>query len=117
MESTKVPKITEIDFHYLKTNSYRSYHIDGFFGGWTPPGNLYIELFLERAPTPTMVRHKIKDTGDVGDEIIREGKSGFIREIECGLVMDIKAAKVLRTWLDQKIGEFEKLFAGQNKNV
>lgn len=116
MDPTKTSKITDIDFHYLKMSSYRTYHVDGFFGGLTPPGFIYIDLFLERLPTPTMVKQKVNETGELGEEIIREGKLGVIREIECGLVMNITAAKALRGWLDQRIGEFETLFGGQKKN-
>lgn len=115
MENEKKTKLTEIDFHYLKTNSYRSIHVDGVFGGLTPRGNLYLELFLERKPTPRKVKHLVKDSGIVGDEIEREGKAGFIREIECGLIMDIVTAKKLREWIDNKINEFEEIFPGENK--
>lgn len=114
MEDTK--KITDIDFHYLKTNSYRTYHADGIFGGFTPRGFLYIETFLERSPTPTMTKYKMSDSGEVGDEILREGKSGVIREIECGLIMDINAAKSFHKWLDERIKEYDVLFKGKIKN-
>lgn len=109
MEKEKDTKLEEIDFHYLKTHSYRTYHVDGIFGGLTPRGNLYMELFVERGPTPTLIRNKLTKSGKVGDEVIREGKTGFIREIECGLMMDIETAKVIRGWLNTKIEDFEKL--------
>ena len=40
---------------------------------------------------------------------VYEGKDGIIREIECGLVMDIPIAKTLRDWLDDKIKAYEEL--------
>jgi hypothetical protein len=103
-------KITEIDFHYLKTSSYRSYYFNGIFGGLTPNGSIYMELFLERRPTPIKVKHKIKETGEIGDEIEKDTKKGIIREIECGLIMDINTATRLRDWIDGKIEEYEKIF-------
>ena len=110
METTNFP---DIDFHYLKTSSYRTYHVDGIFGGLTPQGNLYAEIFLERKPTPTMIRQKVKETGELGDEVLREGKSGFIREIECGLIMNIDSAKDFHKWLGDRIAEFDKIFKGK----
>jgi len=94
----------EMDFHYLKMSSYHSYHVDGVFGGLAPNGNLYMELFIERLPTPQIVKHKITG-GVLGDEISRTGKSGIIREIEAGLVLDMRIARTLRDWLDTRIKE------------
>lgn len=116
MENNNKKKIADIDFHYLKTNSYRTYHVDGIFGGLTSRGNLYAELFLERNATPKMVKHKVKETGELGDEILREGKKGFIRQIECGLMMDINTAKTFHTWLGDKINDFDKYFKEQIKD-
>ena len=30
----------ELEIHFLKTKGYRSYHIDGAFGGLTPKGKI-----------------------------------------------------------------------------
>lgn len=116
MEQDDKLKLTEIDFHYIKTHNYRSYHVDGIFGGLTSRGNIYIELFLERKPTPTRVKHAIKKTGEIGDEIERDSKNGFIREIECGLMMDINTAKSLHSWLDKRIKELEQLIKNETIN-
>ena len=96
----------ELDFHYLKTPCYRTYHVDGIFGGIAPNGNLYMELFIERFPTPKVVRCKLTPEGP-GEEVSREGKDGVIREVEGGLVMNINTATTLRDWLDGKINEYK----------
>ncbi len=106
-EKKSLPEI--IDIHYLKTNSYRSYHVDGIFGGPTAHGKLYIELFLERSATPQIIQHKVTPEGKLGDEVNRIGKQGIIREIEAGLIMDIKMAKVFSDWLNEKIKVYEEL--------
>ena len=78
--------------------------------GLTPKGNLYLELFIERRPTPTKIRHKISSAGQlVGDPIAVESRIGFVREIECGLLLDMNTAKVIRDWLTSRIEEFDKL--------
>lgn len=97
-----------IDVNYLKTNNYRTYHVDGIFGGPTVHGKLYVELFLERAVTPRIIKHKVTPKGKLGEEVSRIGKEGIIREIEAGLIMDLGTAKVFRNWLDEKIKFTEK---------
>ncbi len=99
----------KIDVHYLKTSSYRSYHVDGMFGGPTSLGKLYIELFLERSVTPQIIQYKVTSEGTLGEEVHRIGKEGIIREIEAGLIMDIAIAKAFRDWLNEKIELYEKL--------
>jgi len=93
----------EIKFHYLKTNSYRSLHVDGAFGGVTPKGNIYMELFLERAPTPQSVTHEFNEDGVLGKEISRQSETGVIREIEAGIILDLATAESIRNWLTEKI--------------
>ncbi len=99
---------TDIELHYIKTASYRTYHVDGAFGGLTPRGNIYCDFFVERAPTPQSMVHKITRDGQLGDEKNRTGKDGLVRQIECGISLDIKAAINLKTWLDEKIEEYQK---------
>lgn len=103
----KIPE--EIEVHYLKTSNYRTYHVDGAFGGLTPSGMLYMELFVQRAPTPKKIIYKLSEDGSLGDELGREGKIGIIREVESGLVMDVRAAESLVEWLSRKIEEAKKL--------
>jgi len=104
---SKLPE--QMDVHYLKTSSYRTYYMDGIFGGVTPNAKLYVELFLQRSPTPQTIQYSVEKDGNLGKELRRVGKEGLIREIEAGLVMDIQTAKVFRGWLDDKIKEFEKM--------
>lgn len=94
---------SDIAFHYLKTYNYRTYHVDGIFGGPTPNGNIYMELFVERMPTPREVHHKVNQDGTLGEEIQRAGKEGLVREIEAGLVFDLATAEQIQKWLSNKI--------------
>lgn len=94
-----------IEFHYLKTPGYRIHHVDGAYGGITPQRNIFLELYCEHNATPLRVEHEISEKGVLGDERNRDGKSGIVRQIECGAVMDVSTARALRNWLDQKIEE------------
>ena len=95
--------MNQIEFHYLKTNNYRSFHVDGAYGGITPNGNIYMELFLERAPTPKSVLHEFDEDGSLGKELSRQSKTGLIREVEAGLVLNLATAEAIEKWLAEKI--------------
>ena len=102
---------TTIDVHYIKTSSYRTYYVDGVFGGLTPTGKLYMEFFVQRAVTPQIIKYKVTPDGLLSqEETGRIGKAGIVRQIEAGFEMDIEIAKVLRDWLDKRISNYEKDF-------
>ena len=103
----KSTKKKKVDFHYLKTSSYRSFRVDGAFGGLTPKGEIYLELYLERQVTPKIVTHEINKNGQLGKELKREGKRGMIREVECGISLDIVTAQTIRDFLDKQINDFK----------
>jgi hypothetical protein len=108
----------DIDFHYLKTNGYRSYYVDGAFGGITPSGSFYMELFLERQATPQLVHMRFSSSESTlgeAQELGREGKTGIVREIECGLVFDLATARALHTWLGQKIESWESTHGSKSE--
>ncbi|MEO5931161.1 MAG: hypothetical protein ABIR47_14610 [Candidatus Kapaibacterium sp.] len=107
-EEKKPAEVRTIDFHFIKTSGYRTYYVDGAFGGITPKGKVYVELFLERPATPQRITYEVSDEKGM-EEIAREGKEGAVREIGCGLMMDIRAAVALRDWLDIRIDEYSAL--------
>ena len=109
LSHTMAEESREIEVHFLKTAGYRTYYIDGAFGGVTPRGKVYIELFLERGATPNKVVYEVRQDSDTLTEKLREGKDGIVREIECGLVMDVRAAIALKDWLTTRIEEFKQL--------
>jgi hypothetical protein len=105
------PKVSTLDFHFIKTANYRTHHADGAYGGLTPRGDVYFEFFVERLPTPNMITQSVSNEGILGDTIKTETKTGIIREIECGVVMDILSAKAFHEWLGTKINECETLLS------
>ncbi|MCH8032844.1 MAG: hypothetical protein IH950_03665 [Bacteroidetes bacterium] len=112
-QKTKTPTIT---FRYKHLNNYRTYHVDGVFGGFNAKGNLILELFTEKNPLPKFIVQEMTKKGEIGKEIERDrGETGVIRQIECGLSMDISTATSLRNWLDGKIEEYENILSGKKK--
>lgn len=102
-------KKNSLIINYIKTNSYRTYHVDGVHGGLTPKLNLYMDLFIDRNVTPKKIEHKIDDEGTLSKGTVVESLEGAVREIECGLIMDIKTAKSIHKWLGNQINQIEEL--------
>src|SRR5450755_3231961 len=109
--SKKTPALPkEIEFDFIKSNFYRVVRGDGVFGGLSPNGSLHLGVYSERIPYPQKMFHKVEN-GAVGPEETerREGRKGILRELEVGISMDISQAIVLRTWLDDKLKQYEQL--------
>lgn len=99
----------KIAFNFLKSPQYRTIHADGVWGGVSPRGWICMSLFSERSPLPNTIEYSLTEEGKLGEEVVREGKAGIVREIDVTALMDLKLAKALRTWLDDKIAEAERL--------
>lgn len=102
----------KVTINYLKTPNYRTYFIDGMYGGITPNGKIFAELFIQRNPTPKTVTQEINEDGSMGKIEKSEGKKGLIRQVEASLLMDIETAKSFAGWLNDKIKKHEVLFHG-----
>jgi hypothetical protein len=116
----------EIKFHYLKGNSYRSIHADGFYGGVTAHNYIHMVAFSERNPIPQQAFYPViakqGAMAQIGDEdkTKRIGKDGIIRELEIGIFFDLSTALALQQWLDKKINELrarDPLLTSQGENT
>lgn len=95
----------EIEFHYIKSNSFRAVHCDGVWGGTTPRGYITMNFYSERAPIPNRLKHAVEPDGRVGKEIAegRITREGIIREVEVEVIMDLEMAKSVVDWLQGHI--------------
>ncbi len=98
-----------IKFVYNRIPNYRTYNVDGIFGGLTHRNKIFVELFSEKFDTPESVVHEVSDEGVLGKEINKKRSDAIIREIECGVYLDIPTAKVIVEWLNNRINDFERL--------
>ena len=95
-----------IDFHYIKSNSFRVVHADGVWGGPTPRGYVSMSFYSERTPIPRRITHAVTQEGNLGklgDEVGRDTREGLVREVEVEVMLDLELARSLAQWLDDKI--------------
>ena len=100
----------KIRFHYIKSNDFKIVHVDGVFGGLTPTGDIFVSLFNQRPPIPQITVQAIKESGELGDEILAErvSKDGIIRQLEVGISMRPDVAEAFVKWLQERLAEVKK---------
>ena len=97
-----------ITFHYLKASDYRSIHADGAFGGITPSGEIFCSFYIERPAIPQTIQQELGPDGVLGKEVARTQKHGVIREVPCGITMNLRTAEAVSAWLLSRIDEVKK---------
>ena len=104
---TKKGPQENIDLHYIKANGFRVVHADGVWGGPTPRGYITMSFFSERAPIPRTISFELESQGTLGEETSRDTKGGLIREVDVEVVVDLRMAKSLVGWLNEKVQNLE----------
>jgi len=101
----------KVVFNYIKSNFFRVIHVDGIIGGPGPRSSISVNFFSERLPIPTRQAFTLNSERTLGDEIQteRRARSGIVREVEAGVVMDLSTAKMFLHWLAERIADVERL--------
>lgn len=97
------------EYHYLKINDFKTYFSTGVIGGPNLSGLLDLNFFVDRPTVPRITFHKIVDHKINPMESNREGRNGSIRELQCGVILDLNTAKALYSWLGRHIDALEKI--------
>lgn len=101
-----------IRFHYIKSNLFRVIHVDGALGGITSRGLVHCAVYSERQAIPQTTEHEVTAEGRLGAQSSQEGKEGIVREMDVDLIMTKQTAIELRDWLNDRIGELDRLELG-----
>ena len=97
----------QLDFHYIKSNSFRAVHCDGVWGGATPRGYISMCVYSERSALPKKLTHQLLENGRLGRETGRKSKEGIIREVEVEVILDLAMAQNLTKWLQDHVQQLE----------
>lgn len=94
----------EMIFHYREAQGFRHLAPMGIRLDYAANGTVTLSFFNERRPVPTMVKQQVKSGQLVrGGELEREGLDGILRDIECGVTLDLELAEVLLAELDAAV--------------
>lgn len=105
VEKNPIQKIT---IHNKLEDAYKTFHVDGAFGGLTPKGLISLSFYSERFPIPKSHDFAVSD-GKLGNLISNspDSKIGIIRGYEAGIMMDINVAMDIVKLLSEQIEEYE----------
>lgn len=100
--------------HVKKMPNHRTLHVDGAYGGLTPKGYIFMELFTEHNAIPQTIKRAFKKLDEHTVRIMPEkdkasGKEGIVWECETALIMDLRTAVSIRDWMNSKIEEAEEI--------
>lgn len=99
----------EINFHFIKANSFRVVHCDGAFGGPSPAGScLHMSVFNERSALPLQITHEVQEGSRIGPEKSRLVRDGIVREVEFDAIMSWEAAKKISDWLSDQVAKHQE---------
>ena len=88
----------QVTFHFIKSKHHRVIHGDGVWGGPTPQGNIAISFYSEMGTLPGNVTHAVSE-GKLGEELDRNYKAGFVRELEFTVLVSPATAAGIAEWL------------------
>jgi hypothetical protein len=100
----------KVKIKYIKSNDFKTSLSTGVYGGITNNGLINMNFFVDRVIIPTHEQYEVNENGVVQGhpEIVKDGD--LIREVQYGGLFDLSTAKIVQTWLNQKIKELEEDF-------
>lgn len=105
-------ELNTIKFKYIFSKDYNPKYINGAYGGITGKGEIAVHFYLERPALPNSQTHNLTKDGKLSDNPEFEPADlmkSMIRFVDTGIVMDLRTAKDIAQWLDDKIKMLEKL--------
>ncbi|PQA60174.1 hypothetical protein [Siphonobacter curvatus] len=101
----------QIDIHYQKSTDYKTITSTGVFGGVTSAAQVDLNFFVDRVVIPTKMAHRLElvdgNAYTLGEVVSSEGKTGSIREVQVGILLDLHIAIGVRDWLNDKISQLQ----------
>lgn len=97
-----------VKFIFKKTDDYKMHFINGAYGGLTPHGDVVCNFFFEYRELP-----ESEDAVVSGGKVdpVPNKQLNMIRELKAGIILTPAQAMTIGKWLQDKAGEFEKIFS------
>ncbi len=93
-----------LDVFFRKDRDYRVMPVSGVWGGISPHGMVFADLFFEKPDTPEKV-----SLDDAGKEVGRSPAGMFVvRDVVAGIAVRPEVARAIGEWFIAKADEFEK---------
>ncbi len=90
-----------VKIYFSKTENYKIIAANGAWGGVSPGGDIFFDLFIDKRDNPEYLELEI-DSNSKTEEVGREGAENFVRESQIGVVLRPDNALVIGKWLIEK---------------
>ena len=107
METEPETEKDTVTFHLIKSERFQSLRVDGAFGSLSP-GGLSLSFFVERQAIPQRMTYEVTADGSLDKIIDAQGKTGIIRELQTGILLDVDTARSLRDQLSKMLSTLDK---------
>lgn len=105
----EIKKLTELEFFFEHDPNYRIIAANGIWGGLTPRGDIQLDFFVEKQNTPESIRHELKETGVLGDELGRFPSRKIIRRLQVGILLSAEQADSVANFIKDKVKELREI--------
>lgn len=97
---------SSLRFDFVKSHYHRVIHVDGVLGGITPNDKIHMAFWSELVSIPDSIEYSYMSDEEPPEVFVNISES-FTREIEDSFILDIATAKVIFSWLRDRISELE----------
>jgi hypothetical protein len=104
-----------VKIRYIKAYDFKIALATGVFGGLTSNGLINVNFFHERTVIPDSQIVELDDDGNQVGRPIDEKDGDLTRELQSGILLDVKTAKIVLEWLQGKLEQHETIFGQQSK--
>lgn len=89
-----------IKIYFSKTKDYKIIPATGAWGGVSPSGDIFFDLFIDKRDNPEYLELKV-DSNNKTEEVGR-GEQKLVRESQIGIILRPDKALVIGKWLIEK---------------
>lgn len=100
---------------YVKAYDYKVFLATGVYGGITGNGLINVNFITDRSVIPEFETAQLDDDDRQIGKPVPTKDSNAVREVQCGVMLDINTAKLIIAWLQDKINVTESFKNDSNE--
>jgi len=101
---------TDVFCVYLKAKDFRTFYVNGAYGGLSPKGEVTLNFYFEKFPLPKRTGIKLSPEGKVlaqQHELPLPEEYWTEREVQTSVVLNIEEARNFADWLTRIVGSVD----------
>ncbi len=112
MESPK-----NLEIRITKDEGYRVVPVNGGWGGVTPQGDIFIDVYHEAQVLPEEITQQVSPDGELGDVLERSPEFGLQRNVWVGMVLTVDKADSMGRWLQEMADQARNMTMEEGEGI